>query len=39
MMDRNYPATPGFAEPLAPGTAPPAASWAYERGAGSLKPR
>ncbi|XP_039246413.1 glutamine and serine-rich protein 1 isoform X3 [Pipra filicauda] len=38
MMDRNYPATPGFAEPLAPGAAPPAASWAYERGAGSLKP-
>ncbi|XP_059704312.1 glutamine and serine-rich protein 1 isoform X3 [Haemorhous mexicanus] len=38
MMDRNYPTTPGFAEPLAPGTAPPAASWAYERGAGSLKP-
>lgn len=39
MMDRNYPTTPSFADPLAPAAAQPAASWAYERGAGSLKPR
>ncbi|XP_056210388.1 glutamine and serine-rich protein 1 isoform X2 [Falco biarmicus] len=38
MMDRNYPTTPSFADPLAPATAQPAASWAYERSAGSLKP-
>ncbi|KAK2527301.1 Qser1 [Columba livia] len=38
MMDRNYPTTPSFADPLAPAAAQPAASWAYERGAGSLKP-
>ncbi|XP_053923264.1 glutamine and serine-rich protein 1 isoform X2 [Cuculus canorus] len=31
-MDRNYAATPSFAETQ------PAASWAYERGAASLKP-
>uniref|UniRef100_A0A672UH45 Glutamine and serine rich 1 n=1 Tax=Strigops habroptila TaxID=2489341 RepID=A0A672UH45_STRHB len=38
MMDRNYPTTLSFADPLAPAAAQPAASWAYERGAGSLKP-
>ncbi|XP_071617898.1 glutamine and serine-rich protein 1 isoform X2 [Heliangelus exortis] len=38
MMDRNYPTTPSFADPLAPAATQPAASWAYERGAGSLKP-
>ncbi|XP_065539307.1 glutamine and serine-rich protein 1 isoform X3 [Lathamus discolor] len=38
MMDRNYPTTPSFTDPLAPAGAQPAASWAYERGAGSLKP-
>uniref|UniRef100_A0A8C8RM24 Glutamine and serine rich 1 n=1 Tax=Pelusios castaneus TaxID=367368 RepID=A0A8C8RM24_9SAUR len=39
MMDRNYPPTPSFADPLAPAAAAqPAAAWAYERGAGSLKP-
>ncbi|XP_034625815.1 glutamine and serine-rich protein 1 isoform X1 [Trachemys scripta elegans] len=41
MMDRNYPPTPSFADPLAPAAAAqPAATaaWAYERGAGSLKP-
>uniref|UniRef100_A0A7M4FUX1 Glutamine and serine rich 1 n=1 Tax=Crocodylus porosus TaxID=8502 RepID=A0A7M4FUX1_CROPO len=40
MMDRNYPAAPGFADPLAPAAAaaPPSAAWAYERGASSLKP-
>ncbi|XP_064019891.1 glutamine and serine-rich protein 1 isoform X3 [Pogoniulus pusillus] len=38
MMDRNYPTTPSFTDPLAPAAAPPAASWAYERGGGSLKP-
>ncbi|XP_075019341.1 glutamine and serine-rich protein 1 isoform X2 [Calonectris borealis] len=38
MMDRNYPTTPSFADPLAPAAAQPAASWAYERGASSLKP-
>ncbi|XP_064308871.1 glutamine and serine-rich protein 1 isoform X1 [Phalacrocorax carbo] len=38
MMDRNYPTTPSFPDPLAPAAAQPAASWAYERGAGSLKP-
>ncbi|XP_066853614.1 glutamine and serine-rich protein 1 isoform X1 [Anser cygnoides] len=38
MMDRNYPPTPSFADPLAPAAAQPAAAWAYERGAGSLKP-
>uniref|UniRef100_A0A8C6J2A2 DUF4211 domain-containing protein n=2 Tax=Melopsittacus undulatus TaxID=13146 RepID=A0A8C6J2A2_MELUD len=38
MMDRNYPTTPSFTDPLAPAGAQPGASWAYERGAGSLKP-
>ncbi|OXB74736.1 UNVERIFIED_CONTAM: hypothetical protein H355_001028 [Colinus virginianus] len=38
MMDRNYPPTPSFAEPLAPAAAQPAAAWAYERGAGGPKP-
>ncbi|XP_064368981.1 glutamine and serine-rich protein 1 isoform X3 [Dromaius novaehollandiae] len=38
MMDRNYPPAPGFADPLAAAAAQPAAAWAYERGAGSLKP-
>ncbi|KAM7164333.1 glutamine and serine-rich protein 1 isoform 2-T2 [Macrochelys suwanniensis] len=42
MMDRNYPPTPSFADPLAPAAAAQpaaaAAAWAYERGAGSLKP-
>ncbi|XP_072194074.1 glutamine and serine-rich protein 1 isoform X2 [Excalfactoria chinensis] len=38
MMDRNYPPTPSFAEPLPPAAAQPAAAWAYERGAGGPKP-
>ncbi|KAL8169801.1 UNVERIFIED_CONTAM: hypothetical protein K2H54_058055 [Gekko kuhli] len=42
-MDRNYPLAPAFPDPLASAAAvassQPATAWAYERGAGSIKPR
>ncbi|XP_053246295.1 glutamine and serine-rich protein 1 isoform X1 [Podarcis raffonei] len=41
MMDRNYPATPSYPDPLASvagaASSPPPSAWAYERGASSLK--
>ncbi|XP_044281505.1 glutamine and serine-rich protein 1 isoform X2 [Varanus komodoensis] len=42
MMDRNYPPAPSYPDPLASvaaaASSQPTTAWAYERGAGSLKP-